>query len=199
MFARFAEYRAQMDECQAQMEGMLKSAAHSLNLDIKSVKLESNPQLGFFFRVTLKDEKSLRNNRSFRTIDTNKSGVRFRNTALEEVNDVYLTARREYEQHQQSVVKEVLDVAAGYTAALQYYSDNLAQLDVLASFAVCAINAPIPYVRPKIEERGTGFIELIQLRHPCMELQDGVNFIPNDAVFHKGRYNDDIFVKQDWL
>nr|CAG4650000.1 EOG090X02H9 [Sida crystallina] len=182
---KLGEYREQMDECKLKMEGLLQSAARSLSLDVKSVKLESNPQLGFFFRVTLKDEKSLRNNRSFRTIDTNKSGVRFRNTALEEANDVYTAARREYEHHQQDVVKEVLDVAAGYTSGLQQFSDNLAQLDVLTSFAVCSINAPIPYVRPTILERGTGSIELIQLRHPCMELQDRVNFIPNDAVFHK--------------
>lgn len=46
-----------MDECQAEMEALLSSAQNALNLDAKSVKLESNPQLGFFFRVTLKDEK----------------------------------------------------------------------------------------------------------------------------------------------
>ena len=69
---------------------------------------------------------------------------------------------------------------------LQYLNDSLAQLDVLTSFAVCSISAPIPYIRPTILEKGSGNIELIQVRHPCMELQDGVNFIPNDAIFHKG-------------
>ena len=128
----------------------------------------------------------LRNNRNYRTIDTNKSGVRFRNTAIEDVNQVYLKARREYEQQQQSVVKEVMGVAAGYIDSLQYLNDHLSILDVLTSFAVSTINAPIPYVRPQMLEKGTGTIELLQVRHPCMELQDGVNFIPNDAVFKKG-------------
>ena len=77
----------------------------------KSVKLESNAQIGFFFRVTLKDEKNLRNNRNYHTIDTNKSGVRFRNSALEDVNETYLKMRREYDQQQSSVVKEILLVA----------------------------------------------------------------------------------------
>ena len=76
--------------------------------------------------------------------------------------------------------------AAGYVEPLQSLNDALSKLDVLTSFAVCAISAPIPYVRPQILEKGSGNIELIQVRHPCMELQDGVNFIPNDAVFHKG-------------
>ena len=67
-----------------------------------------------------------------------------------------------------------------------YLNDNLSQLDVLTSFAVCAINAPIAYCRPIILERGSGTIELTQVRHPCLELQDGVNFIANDAIFRKG-------------
>ena len=77
-------------------------------------------------------------------------------------------------------------ITAGYVDPLNYLNDSLSQLDVLTSFAVCSISAPIPYVRPNILEKGSGNIELIQVRHPCMELQDGVNFIPNDAVFHKG-------------
>ena len=77
-------------------------------------------------------------------------------------------------------------VAAGYIDSLQYLNDHLSILDVLTSFAVCTINAPIPYVRPQMLEKGTGSIELLQVRHPCMELQDGVNFIPNDAIFRKG-------------
>ena len=36
---------------------------------------------------------------------------------------------------------------------------------------------------------GSGSIELLEVRHPCMELQDSSNFIPNDAVFHKGMQN----------
>lgn len=100
-----------MDECESEAQLTLSAAASDLKLDGKSVKLESNGQIGYFFRVTLKDEKNLRNQRGYHTIDTNKSGVRFRNTALEEVNESFLKARREYDQQQQSVVKEILGIA----------------------------------------------------------------------------------------
>ena len=82
----------------------------------KSVKLESNGQVGFFFRVTLKDEKKSRTmlERNYETISTKSSGVSFRNDALKEINETFLKARREYEQQQQSVVKEILGVAGLY-------------------------------------------------------------------------------------
>ena len=32
---------------------------------------------------------------------------------------------------------------------------------------------------------GSGILKLNESRHPCLELQDGINFIPNDAEFIK--------------
>jgi hypothetical protein len=49
--------------------------------------------------------------RNYHAIDSNKDDVRFRNSALEEVNETYLRVRRDYEQQQSSVVKEILLVA----------------------------------------------------------------------------------------
>ncbi len=54
--------------------------------------------------------KNLPNNRNYFIIDVNKGGVRFRNSALEEINQVYLKAQRENEEQQQSVVNEILNV-----------------------------------------------------------------------------------------
>lgn len=62
----------------------------------------------------------------------------------------------------------------------------MAQLDCLLSFAVAAISAPICYTRPNMFPEGHGILELKQLRHPCLELQEDVTFIPNDCYFKKG-------------
>ena len=51
--------------------------------------------------------------------------------------------------------------------------------------------APNTYVRPKLHPVGTGSnrIKLIQCRHPCVEIQDGVSFIPNDVLLEKENHN----------
>lgn len=61
----------------------------------------------------------------------------------------------------------------------------MAQVDVLASFAEVACNAPIPYIKPEMLESGED-LELLELRHPCVELMPGMSFIANDChISHK--------------
>lgn len=58
------------------------------------------------------------------------------------------------------------------------------QLDVLVSFAHVALHASIAYVRPVVVPSGQDFI-IRQGRHPCMEVMDDVNFIPNDLTMRR--------------
>ena len=54
-----------------------------------------------------------------------------------------------------------------------------------------AVIAPTTYVRPKLHPVGTSQnrINLVQCRHPCVEIQDGVSFIPNDVLLEKEKHN----------
>lgn len=71
-------------------------------------------------------------------------------------------------------------------APLTALNNHLAQLDCLLSFAVAAVSAPIPYVRPNMNPEGSGILELKDLRHPCLELQEDVTYIANDVYFKQG-------------
>jgi DNA mismatch repair protein MSH2 len=62
----------------------------------------------------------------------------------------------------------------------------LAHLDVIVSFAHVSVHAPSPYVKPKMHPRGEGNTILKEARHPCMEMQDDIQFITNDVSLCKG-------------
>ena len=57
------------------------------------------------------------------------------------------------------------------------------------SLAHVAVNAPELYVKPTMLEKGSGSLVLRDARHPCLEVQDDVSFIPNDIEMEKGDQN----------
>lgn len=74
----------------------------------------------------------------------------------------------------------------GYLASLTSLNHYIAQLDCLLSFAIAAVSAPTPYVRPRMIDNDKQVLKLTQLRHPCLELQEDVTFIANDVAFKQG-------------
>ena len=102
----------------------------------------------------LKEEKVLRGNKSYQTIDTKTNGVRFRNSRLRSLNEAYLTSKSDYAEQQKGIVAEVITIACGYVEPLNLLSDVVANLDVLVSFAQASADAPLPYVRPKLLPKG---------------------------------------------
>jgi len=57
------------------------------------------------------EEKILRNNKNYITIDTKTNGVRFHNKAVRELNEEFLQAKEEYGEQQKSVVMEVVNIS----------------------------------------------------------------------------------------
>lgn len=207
-----------MDETEERIQRQLGKAADDLGMEAgKTLKIESNQQLGYYFRITLKEEKILRNNKRYTILDFNKTGVRFRNSKLNELNDDFIVARNKYLERQKDVIAEIIGIAglylfsfeqklfvhalryninitiinfyiciAGYSETMRTIGSVLACLDVLTAFASTAVNANKVYVRPEMVPSEEGELNLIQVRHPCLEMQQGVDYIANDINFKRG-------------
>ena len=87
-------------------------------------------------------------------LETRNDGVKFTTSSLQGVSEEYRCLKERYSSAQATVAEEVLTIASGYTEPMHNLSDIVAQLDVLVSFAVVAMTAPVPYVRPTITPRG---------------------------------------------
>ncbi|VDM26948.1 unnamed protein product [Toxocara canis] len=89
-------------QCQKELAKVSENAA-------EYVKLDSNSQYGFFFRVTLKAEKSIRQ-AGLKILETTKgSGVRFTSKALETLNVEYKELEGRYDAAQSELVKMVVE------------------------------------------------------------------------------------------
>jgi DNA mismatch repair protein MSH2 len=180
------QLRLEMDELLHKMSAEMNKAARELGLEAtKTIKLESSTQLGHYLRITRKFEKGLRGQKKFIILETHNDGVRFVTSSLKSFSEEFESLRNQYMTTQGTLAAEIIEVAGGYSNPLQVLNDLLSQLDVLLSFAHVSANAPVPYVRPVIKGKGEGEIVLKGARHPCLEMQDDIVFIPNDVKFNK--------------
>ncbi|KAF2495552.1 DNA mismatch repair protein [Lophium mytilinum] len=152
----------------------------------KKLFLENHRVHGWCFRLTRTEAGCIRNKKQYQECSTQKNGVFFTTSTLQGL-------RREFDQHsdnynrtQSGLVNEVVGVAASYCPVIEKLAGVLAHLDVIVSFAHVSVHAPTAYSRPKMHPRGTGNTILKEARHPCMEMQDDVQFITNDVSLERG-------------
>ncbi|KAK4686325.1 DNA mismatch repair protein MSH2, partial [Tremellales sp. Uapishka_1] len=157
-----------------------------LGIDIeKKLHLENHQVYKYSFRITKAEAGLIRNKRQYQELSTQKSGTIFTTSTLRQLSDEYSTLQESYEKTQRHLVKEVVGIAASYTPLLEKLDDIIAELDVIISFAHVSSAAPVPYVKPKVHEMGRGDVIVFGARHPCLEVQDDIEFIANDHEMRK--------------
>jgi len=152
------------------------------------VKLELDIRSGYCLRVTRKDEKHIRGNSKYETLQTVSKGVMFTTKTMKELSSNYKEKSEDYEAKQAELVKKCIGVVASYVPVMEDMREMLSTLDVILSFAHVSTSAPVPYVRPTMTEAGHGDMVLKEARHPCIEVMDelGAAYIPNDVNLVRG-------------
>lgn len=175
-----------------QIKQLHLQVADDLNMDLeKKLKLEQHQQHGYCLRLTRNDSVVLRNNKNYIELQTVKAGVYFTTTQLRKLSQVYSNSCDEYNIKQRELIREVLSISLTYQGVFSVLSLDLSHLDVITSFANVALLAPTTFTKPKLipmnsKERR---ISLHDSRHPLLEVQDHVDFIPNDVLMGNKFFN----------
>jgi len=182
------QYRARLDEIEAQLREIHLEVAEDLGLDAeKKLKLELNSNHGWCMRVTRNEERAIRDKKYLQQLQTVKAGVFFTTEKMADISQESSQLQQKYNKQQSSLVKEIISITATYAPVLEKLSLVLSHLDVIVSFAHVSAYAPVPYIRPKMyplnDPNGKTIVK--EARHPCVEVQDGVTFIANDVEFIK--------------
>ncbi|XP_059453269.1 DNA mismatch repair protein MSH2 [Corylus avellana] len=180
----------EQESLERQIHNLHQQTANELDLPLdKALKLDRGTQFGHVFRITKKEEPKIRKKLTtqFIVLETRKDGVKFTNTKLKKLGDQYQKKLEEYKNCQKELVDRVVQTAATFSEVFGSLAGLLSELDVLLSFADLASSCPTPYTRPVITPSDEGDIILEGSRHPCVEAQDWVNFIPNDCKLVRGK------------
>lgn len=182
--------RRNLDKVRRNMDSEHSRVGEDLNQDMeKKLFLENHRVHGWCFRLTRNEAACIRNKKAYKECSTQKNGVYFTTSNLQELRREFDLLSENYNRTQSSLVSEVVAVAASYVPVLERLAAVVSHLDVIIAFAHASVHAPIPYTRPKLYPRASdcaaqsiaGETVLKEARHPCLEQQDDVNFITNDV------------------
>ncbi|KAL8761682.1 MAG: hypothetical protein Q9184_002217 [Pyrenodesmia sp. 2 TL-2023] len=178
--------RKKLDKLKYDMEVEHRKVGNELNQDTeKKLFLENHRVHGWCFRLTRNEAGCIRNKKQYQECSTQKNGVYFTTAHLATLRREHDQLSQNYNRTQSGLVSEVVGVAASYCPVLESLAATLAHLDVIVSFAHVSVHAPTSYTRPLIHPRGTGSTILKEARHPCMEMQDDIQFITNDVTLDR--------------
>ncbi|GAB9466819.1 DNA mismatch repair protein [Globisporangium polare] len=169
--------RSEWNDVLSEIEDEHRNARETIGGDIKC---EKDKVREFVFRVVnMKEEARISKLPYVHICQVLVSGVQFTTTKLKSLASEHRRIKSEYEKRQSSLLNAASDVATTYVPVLEAATATLAELDVLLGFAHAACHAGSGYCRPQLEAEGDCVV-LTSARHPCVELQEQVDFIPND-------------------
>jgi len=148
-------------------------------LNIPSLKVRHNRQIGWYIEVT--NTHAAKVPEEWRRKQQMTTGNRYVTDELREWEDKLLTADTKANSMEYDMFRDLRERCRMHVNALAEISGNVAQIDVLQSFAEIARSRS--WNRPSIHSDSR--LTAQGLRHPVLEMQSG--FVPNDIKLDKKR------------
>ena len=179
------QLQVELDECHADMNQVWPVVSGSSSL--QAVRLEAGSDDGsssWQFRLPNTNDSKILQQQMADTVTVHrilKNGVYCSTKQLRQLSTKQQDLRDEYDRNQVEVVFDAASVAGTYCNVLERASEAVSHLDVLTALAHVAAYSPHGYTRPTMTDSDEdGGIVITAARHPCVEMQESVDFIPND-------------------
>mmetsp|Transcript_5733 Transcript_5733/g.7730 ORF Transcript_5733/g.7730 Transcript_5733/m.7730 type:complete len:170 (-) Transcript_5733:696-1205(-) len=160
------------------MEQLRRAVENDLGTNKPIAIVESNMHT-YIFEVDKKegDAGIRKSQETYKIISLKNRIMSFTCSGLKDLVRQYAELEEQYKIQQDELVQKVLEIASTYYPLLEQVSTIISQLDVLAAFAQVSSNNG--YVRPEMNE--TKQLELVESRHPLIEMQDPASCISNNC------------------
>lgn len=145
---------------------------------INSLKVKFNKVFGYYIEVT-KTNVDLVPDHYIRK-QTMVNGERYITPELKDYEARILKAEEKIHAREYELFLELVDLVLKEMLLLQEASKSIASLDCLISFTELA--EEFHYARPVIQSEGE--LSITSGRHPVVEILNGGNFVPNDALLN---------------
>lgn len=184
------QFQSDLEACHADMNEQWANVSGTSSMNQVRLETTSNETYGdelkYQFRLpNTNDSKTLESSfgSKIRVHRILKNGVYFSTSELRKLSSQKVQLIAEYDRHQTEIVSQAMSVAATYVDVLHRADAAIGLLDAISALAHLASYSPHGYCRPILTDTSdddSGSIELVQARHPCVELQENIEFIPND-------------------
>ncbi|GMI43097.1 hypothetical protein TeGR_g765 [Tetraparma gracilis] len=108
---------------------------------------------------------------------------------MKELSNRIASLKKEYAAATKEIVGNAMDIVGTYLPILHQSASVVGAIDSLVAFSKVAAFSATGYCRPTMSTDTPGKLNIVSGRHPCVELQNSVQFIPNDYTFsHDSRF-----------
>lgn len=143
---------------------------------IKTLKVGFNKVFGYYIEVSKLQSELVKDEYGFIRKQTLSNAERYITQELKEKEAMILRAEEKTLELENKLFSDIRNTLKGYTESLQNLAKILAELDMMLSFT--KVSNDNKYVRPILNDNGEILIK--DGRHPVIETNISVNFIPND-------------------
>ncbi len=148
---------------------------------IKNLKIGYNKVFGYYIEVSRGSVKDIKSEFGYIRKQTLTTGERYITNTLKEKEQIILGAEEKIINLEYQLFNEIRDKVIEKIVDIQEISDILGELDVIISFTTIADKYKL--VRPTFNNNHE--INIIEGRHPVVEMVNKVDYVPNDIIMDK--------------